>query len=209
MGFKILHQLRGDLASIGAVGGGRAVARVAQNADFVFHLHHQHGVLFAVYFLDVVHQSGKGFGVGRHSGFAEGAQGFERTNDGNGFAFVDLNTREAGKVLLDPVRRVTRCAVLPTAEPEDDEAQMILPRLCDHAIERGVVELALFRLELRPGDGDQRGVQVAGDNLGPDRLQLLKAGGRVVGKLARGNQERLAVHDQLCGVALLLQVWNA
>jgi hypothetical protein len=86
---------------------------------------------------------------------------------------------------------------------------MILPRLGDHAIEFGVVELAFYRLGLRPGDGYQHGVQVAGDKLWPDRLQALKTAGRVVGKLPRGNQERLAVHDQLRGVALLLQVWSA
>jgi hypothetical protein len=45
----------------------------------------------------VAHESGKGFGVGIDGGFAEGAQGFKRTDDGNSFAFVDLNAGGNGR----------------------------------------------------------------------------------------------------------------
>src|ERR1035441_6466918 len=47
------------------VGNGRAVARIAQYAYFVFHLHHDDGVPGAVDRLDVAHEGAKGarFGI--------------------------------------------------------------------------------------------------------------------------------------------------
>src|ERR1035438_5281820 len=102
-------------------------------------------MLFSIHLLDVAHKSGKGFGIGIARGVAEGAQGLDRANDGNGFTFVDLNSRKSRVVLLDPDRRVTRSAIFPTAKPENDEAQIVLSRFGDDSIELGVVEFALFR----------------------------------------------------------------
>ena len=99
MCLQVLHQLRGDRAGEGLVCGVGVIARVAEHADFVFNLHHQHGVITAVDRLDVLHQRREGGGVCLLRGRSQRAQNFDRV------AALD----DAGKplcILLDPGRRI-------------------------------------------------------------------------------------------------------
>ena len=71
------------------------VARVAENADFVFDLHHQHGVVVGVDLLDVLHERREGAGVGLLRGRALRAQNLDRV------AALD-DARKALRILLHP-----------------------------------------------------------------------------------------------------------
>jgi hypothetical protein len=52
--------------------------------------------------------------------------------------------------------------------------------------------------------GRQDAVEIARDKLGPYRLHILQAGGRVIPQLSRDGQERGAIYNQLRGGPLLL-----
>ena len=83
------------------------VARVAEDADFIFDLHHQNGVVVAVDFFEVLHDGGEGAGVG-----VLGAPGRERAEDVDWDCRFD-GARETVRILLDPYGRVAGFAVLP------------------------------------------------------------------------------------------------
>ena len=116
---KIACQFRGNGRSEGLVGGLGMVARVAQNAYLVLHLHHQHGVIAAVDFLEVPHERGKG-ACRRPLGGRVGqrAQDFD-------FRAVLNHAGKAARILLDPDGRVARHAVLPGGEPEKNDALVL------------------------------------------------------------------------------------
>src|ERR1039458_10122786 len=107
------------------VGNGRAVARIAQYAYFVFHLHHDDGVPGAVDRLDVAHEGAKGARVGIARGVAEGAE------DLDAFPGAEADARESPKVLLDPIGSVAGEAILPTAEPEEHQLEIVAARFLD------------------------------------------------------------------------------
>ena len=188
---QIVHQIRGHRPGEGFVGGGNVVARVAQHADLVLHLHHQDGVLLAVHLADVAHQGGESPRVGVAGGVAKGGE------DVQGLAGAVLDPREPLRVGLDPGRLVGGFAVLPASEPEDDQAQMILPGALDGVVHGGEIEPAFLRLDLFPDDGGQDGVEVALGEGGPDRLHVGAACGAGIVQFAGGHQERFAVHHQL------------
>src|SRR5579883_2600661 len=71
---EILSELGGNRAIEGLIGGGRAIARIAEHADFVFDLHHQYCVVAAVDFTDVTHECGKGARIGLQRGCAKGTE---------------------------------------------------------------------------------------------------------------------------------------
>ncbi len=56
MRLQIARQLYGNRRRKGAIRSGGVVARVAQHADFIFDLHHEHGVIAAISFFDVLHR---------------------------------------------------------------------------------------------------------------------------------------------------------
>ena len=55
-----------------------------------------------------------------------------------------------GGVGFDPLWRVVHVAVLPGAEPEDDEMHVVLAGLIDEEISGGEIEGALFGLKAAP-----------------------------------------------------------
>ena len=115
---EIAGQLCGHGRFEGAIGGVGVVARVAQYADFILHLHHENGVIAAVDLFDVLHESGEGAGIGLLGGGGRGTQYFH-------LAAVLHDARKPVRILLDPDGRVARHAVLPRCEPEEDDALML------------------------------------------------------------------------------------
>ena len=196
---QVLHQLRGDRGGEGLVRGVGVVARVAENADLVFDLHHQNGVVARVDFFDVLHERGKGAGVGCLSGRRL------RTQDLDGVAALD-DARKAARILLDPDGRIARQAVLPRGQPEEDNALVLVPRLIDEAVDEREVVGAFFGLDQLPTQRRDHGVEAHGCEFGPDRLHVFQVRrGRVV-QLAGEHQEWLAVHDQLGGGAAFFEM---
>ena len=182
---------------------GRAVAGVALHPDFVLHLDHDDRVLLAVHLLDVPHQRRKGAGIGVAVRIAEGV------SSSRVLPACGLGAREPLEILLHPVGRVAGQAVLPACEPQEHETQVVAPRAPDHAVQHAEVELPFLGFDLGPGNGRQDGVEFCLDELGPDRLHVLEAGGAVVAQFSRQGQEWLAVDNQLGGRPLLPQVRNS
>ncbi len=119
---------------------------------------------------------------------------------------VNLNSQEAPVIILDPIGSVAGEAVLPAPKPQEYQLEVVAPGLLDKPIHQGKFELALGGLHLCPRYGSQHAVEIARNQLGPDGLHILQAGSSVVSQLTRQRQERLSIHDQLCGAALLLQM---
>ncbi len=112
------------------------------------------------------------------------------------------------RVLLHPKRRIGRIRVLPASKPEEYEAQMVLAGFADGAIHQRKVELAGLRLDQFPRDRRQDCIHVGRRQFGPERLHVLHAGGSRISQLAGQDKKRAAIHDHLCGLAALLEVWN-
>jgi len=68
---KIVEELLGHRPRESLVGHRRVVARGAEHADFVLHLHHDDRVRVSVHLADVLHQRGKGARIGVAVGFAQ------------------------------------------------------------------------------------------------------------------------------------------
>ena len=79
-------------------------------------------------------------------------------------------------------------------------------RFADHAVQHAEVKLALLGFDLGPGNARQDGIELGLDEPGPERLHVFEARGAVVAQFSRQGQEGLAVHDQLGGGAVLLEV---
>ena len=124
--------------------GFAAVARIAQHTHFVLHLHRQHGVLLAVGFTDMAHQGAIGARVGVAACLAEGAEQFDA------LAALEANPRIALVVLLYPIGRVARKAVLPATEPQQHELEVVAPGFLKDAIHQRELESALLAPMRRP-----------------------------------------------------------
>ncbi len=98
-------------------------------------------------------------------------------------------------------------AVLPCAEPEQDEVEVVLARLRDQQVHVGEVEGALGGLDLLPVDGGLDGIGVHGFGGAP---RTGKGRGPCAGvvDLAAEDEERLAVDDEGEAAILLLKVGN-
>jgi hypothetical protein len=80
--------------------------------------------------------------------------------------------------------------------------------LGDHAVDDREVEPPLDRLDLVPADRGQHGVEVQGLQGGPLGRQIVQVRGAGIAQFAAQDQERLAVDQQLGGVALPGQARN-
>jgi hypothetical protein len=176
------------------------IPRIAEDADFVFDLHHQHGAIAVVDILDVLHERGEGTGIGFLCGGALGAEDF------NLGAILDDAWKAAG-ILLDPDRRVAGHAVFPRSEPEKDDAQMVVAGLIEQTVDERKVVLPFCRLDEFPAEGSDHGVEVHRSEPGPEGLQVVQARRRGVVQFATEDEERLPVHDELGGCAAFLKVW--
>ncbi len=199
---EISGELGRNVGGEGAVGGLGVVAGVAEDADFVFDLHHQHGVVAAVDFLDVAHEGGEGARVGLLRGFALGREDFD-------FSAVGDDAGKAARILLDPGGRVAGHAVLPGSEPEKDDALVVLTGLGEEAVDESEVEDAFPGLDELPTERSDHGVEVDGGQLGPDGLHVVEAGGGGVVQFAAEDEEGLAVDDELGGRAALFEMRGA
>ena len=197
---EVVHQFLGNRPVEGLVGRGRPVPRVEQDPDLVLHLDHDDRVLPAIHLLDMPHQRGEGAGVGVAVRLAEGGEQLD------GLPALYPDARETLEVLLHPVGRVARETVLPACEPDEHKAQVVTPRIPDVAIQHIEVELAFPRLDLRPGNTRNHGVQFCRRELRPNRLHVLDARSAAVEQLPRQRQERLAIDHQLGGGPLLPKV---
>ena len=84
----------GEEKARSAAGG--AVAGIAEDADFVFDLHHEYGVVAAVDLLDVLHERGKGARICLLRRFTGGAEEFDfgcRLTTTRGKRFVSCLTQ--------------------------------------------------------------------------------------------------------------------
>ena len=122
----------------------------------------------------MAHERAEGARIGIARGVAEGAEEF------HAFAGPQADAREALKVLLDPIGSVAGKAVLPTAEPEEHQLQIVAAGFVDYTVHQGEFVAAFGGFHLRPGDGGENAVQIAGGQLGPDGLDELEAGSGVV-----------------------------
>ena len=157
-----LEQVGGDGRVEDLLRERREVADQAERAGFVFDLHHQDGVL-RVGLLQMAHERGKGGAVGVEVGGRVGAE------DVDGHAGAGEHARVGRGVGLHPVGHVVHLAVLPRAEPEQDEADFMCPRLLQYRVDHSEVEGAAFRFELLPVDGDFEGVEAERFGGGPVR----------------------------------------
>src|SRR4051812_21958862 len=98
------------------------VACIAENADFVFHLHHQDGVVAQIDFPDVAHHAPEGFAVSFDQCLAESTENLDSVTVSNG-------TGEAMWVASDPKRRITGHAVFPCSQPQEYNSHVVFSRL--------------------------------------------------------------------------------
>ena len=159
-GFEPLHHLGGDGGLIQPL---RLRAEIpdgpADDAQLILDLDRQHGLHFRVAAPDRLHQAAEGPLIRLESGAAE------RGEVADLVAVVGDDPPEAGRVLLDPLGDIFHVAVLPGAEPEEDQLEVPLPAGFDDLFDKEGVKEPLRRLEALPADGDGAGVdfhQLAG-----------------------------------------------
>ena len=95
------------------------------------------------------------------------------------------------RVGLDPFGRILRVGVLPGAEPQQDQADIVVAApATSKRVDPGEIEAALDRLDLFPGDGDldRVGVQLVDDR--PDLGQHGRIVAAVVGLRAEDQERR-------------------
>ena len=199
---QVIQQLRRHGPRERRLGGGGPVTRVAEQPHFILQLDHDHGVLPGIHFAEMLHEGRIGAGVSLQVGLAERGEYFHR------LAVLEPGAREPLLVGFHPFGREAGETVLPTAEPEEDNVQIIFPRTSEQAINKGEIVFAFYRLDPVPPDTHEDGVQVHFNELRPYRVHVLEAGRSGVVRFTGQNQKRLAVNNQLCGGTPLLQVGN-
>jgi hypothetical protein len=143
---QIVHQLRRHGPGERRLGLGGTVARIADQPHFVFQLNHDDGVLFGIHFAEMLHEGGVGAGVGLQVGVAGRREHFHR------LAALEPGAREPLLVGLHPRGREAGEAVLPTAEPEEDDVQIIFPRAGEQSVNEAEIVFAFHRLDPVPAD---------------------------------------------------------
>ena len=181
-------EVGGDVGFEGLLRGGGEVADGADGAGLVLDLDHDDGVLRAVDGLEVLHEGGEGGDVG---GEVVGGAG---RHDVEQLAVCGLLARVGFGVGLDPLGDVVVLAVLPGAEPEEHEAEMVFARLVDEEVDVAEVEGALGGLHLLPVDGRLGGVDVHGLEGAPRGGEGGGPGAGVV-DLRAEHEEWLAIDD--------------
>ena len=191
----------GDFGLEGFLGGGGEVADGADGAGLVFDLDHDDGVLRAVDGLDVSHEGGEGVLVGFEIDGGAGGHDVEELAFGVLFAGVLFG------VGLDPLGDVMVLAVLPGAEPEEDDVEMVLAGLVDDEVDVAEVEFVLRGFDLFPVDGGFDGVDVEGFEGGPGDGKRGGPGAGVV-DLRAEEEVGVAIDDEGEVVVAVFEVGN-
>jgi len=122
---QIIQQLRRHGPGGRRFGFGGMGARIANQPDFVLQLNHHDGGFLGIHLAEMLHEGGAGAGVGLLVGVAERRERFHR------LAAFEPGSREPLLVVLHPGGRKAGEAVFPTAEPEENQMQIIFPRAGD------------------------------------------------------------------------------
>ncbi len=164
-------------------------------AGFVLHLHHQHRS-FRISVLEVLHEGGEGALVR-----FEGCRG-KRGRRVNQLSALIGHMGIALGIELHPFGHIVLAAVLPGAEPEQNQVNVVLAGLGEDGVHRRVIELPLLGLELLPVDRRFERVGMEVFDGGP---HLGERGRPVAGvvRLRAQHQKRRAVHQQ-CIASILL-----
>ena len=112
------------------VGHRAALARDRQHADLVLHLHHEHGVLVAV---DAFQRYSMKRRERARVGVARVRR--KRREDLDARSVGELRARKTLRVALHPGRHVRGHAVLPRAEPQDHELQIVRARIAQQRVD--------------------------------------------------------------------------
>src|ERR1035441_1496961 len=128
------------------------IARVSENAHLVLHLNHNDRMLLAIDFADVPHQGRKGVSIRVPGRIAKRREEFQW------FAPLGPDPGEPLEILLHPIRWIAGQAVLPAREPDEDEAQFVIPGFLYHAIDHAEVELPFRWFDLGPGNARQNAI---------------------------------------------------
>jgi hypothetical protein len=199
---EIVHQLLRHRLLVSLIRQGRAVAGIQPHSDFVLYLDHDHGVLPAIHILHMPHQGRESASVRVTVCVAQGRQQFQ------GLARLNLRARKTFEILLHPVGRVTREAVLPAGEPQERKMQIVLARAANNPVQHGEIELPFLGFDLRPGNRRKHSVQLGLNEFRPYRLHVIETAGTIVVQFPGQDEKRLAVDNELRGRSLLAQVGN-
>ena len=71
----------------------------------------------------------------------------------DGLSVLELNAGKPAVVLFHPQRNVAGHTVLPTAEPQKDQSEVMAAGVLNEAVNQGEIEYAFFRFDELPGDG--------------------------------------------------------
>jgi len=136
---------------------GLAIARIVEDARLVFHLHHQDRVL-------AVRRSCAGVSSARRTR-APRPRRSPATRARAVPACRRYRAAPGGSASgrADPHGRVARQAVLPRAEPQQHQAQLMDPRFADQAVDELEIEPPLLGLGPVPRQRGQPGVEMPGD----------------------------------------------
>ena len=148
------------------------------------------------------HEGGIGPGIGVAVGVAQSREDLP--------AFSVFVPRDGVliRVAFHPGGGITRGAVLPASEPQQDDVQVVGSGVAEGAIQRGEIELALLGLGPAPAHADQGCVDVRFGQFGPSGARVFGRRRGIVQQLTRQGQVRLAVNDEVGYGAFLLQMGN-
>src|ERR1017187_10076060 len=86
--------------------------------------------------------------------------------------------------------------------------KIISPGFHDSSVRQPEIELAFLRFYQIPANRRERGVKMAGGKLAQYGSHVVQTGGSGIVQFTTENQERLAVHNQLCGRAVFGEMRN-
>src|SRR5207248_7551562 len=103
--------------------------------------------------------------------------------------------REALRVCLDPIRRITRTRVLPRCKPDQHEPHISLSCLVDLVVNERKIKFALFSLDQFPAYGAYHRVEVKSGEFVPYRSHVLDVRSARVMQFTGERDERLVVDE--------------
>ncbi len=144
----------------------------------------------------MTHESREGFPVRVPVLFAEYRQNLQGS-------VLGRSIRKPLSIPFDPVGHVVTQAVLPTAEPEENQLEFVLPRVLDQIVDEGKVESPFLRLNQAPRNHGEDRVQVHFRKRRPDSLHVGPAGRAGIVELPAEHQVRFTVDDELGRISVL------
>ncbi|OPZ77194.1 MAG: hypothetical protein BWY77_01747 [bacterium ADurb.Bin431] len=176
------------------------IACIRDHADLVLHLDHDHRLLLLIHFAEMAHQGGEGAYIGLEILRAE------RSEDFLGLSCARAGAGEAHRVRFHPEGRVAGHAVLPGAEPEQDELEVVGAGGLEDAVDERKFKTPLLRLDQLPVDGHQGCVEMHVLQLGPDPAHRCGIGGARIAQFTGQHEQGLAPDDELDRLALLAEM---